>query len=505
MRIRRSLKLLLIPTLIGLAAGRTAESAADPRALIEAGAHAMGGLDLLRRLPAVRVEETGHEYMISTPTSPDGPRRMALQTFTEIRNRSLDAIRWSQVLRYPMRPEVFNRTIVATATAGATMSGPRVAPDSPAGWRAARGEVELAPERILLTALAAAQLTLEPAIVVAGDSASVVRFPYREGSVELALDRRSHLPIRVMLTYSPADDPFMHMLGDATLETTWTAWAVDSSGLWYPRQRSVTLNGEPYREYVVTSFELPAAAPPDSFAIPDTVAARFSPSRSGPRSVRLSPRPLGRNAVLYLGGYQAFAVKQDDGVVVVEAPESAEKSRAVLRDLAERWPTVPVKALIATSPMWMHLGGVREYVARRIPIYASRGTAEVVRRLVAAPHRLSPDSLSRAPRSLRLHVVGGRLELGRRADRLEVRPADGPHGAAMLLVRLPALRLLYASDIPVPDAFEPNFKAAYRAELLRTVDGLSAAIDSVFGLHVAPMGVDAIRAGTPIEAARPSG
>jgi hypothetical protein len=60
----------------------------------------------------------------------------------------------------------------------------------------------------------------------------------------------------------------------------------------------------------------------------------------------------------------------------------------------------------------------------------------------------------------------------------------------MMLVYLPEHRLLYASDVVVPDAFEPVFTAAYRAELARVVRREGIAVARVFAEHLpaAPWG-----------------
>jgi hypothetical protein len=54
----------------------------------------------------------------------------------------------------------------------------------------------------------------------------------------------------------------------------------------------------------------------------------------------------------------------------------------------------------------------------------------------------------------------------------------------MMLVWFPGRRLLYASDVLVPDAFEPVFTPAYRAELVRVVTREGLSVDRVFAEHI---------------------
>lgn len=244
-------------------------------------------------------------------------------------------------------------------------------------------------------------------------------------------------------------------------------------------------------EYVVSSLDLAASAAPDSVAIPDSVRAAFASVAASQRTLAergtlptLAPSPIAPNAVLYQGGYQSAAVKQPDGVVIIEAPESAAKSKAVLADVATRWPGVRVKAVVSTSPMWMHIGGLREYAARGIPIYALDVNVPVVRSLLAAPYAQAPDSLARVRVQPVVRSIGRITTIGAGEDRVELRPARGQQSSSMLVVYLPAQRLLYASDVVLPDAFEPVFVAGYWAELERIVRREGLSVERVFAEHL---------------------
>jgi hypothetical protein len=71
-----------------------------------------------------------------------------------------------------------------------------------------------------------------------------------------------------------------------------------------------------------------------------------------------------------------------------------------------------------------------------------------------------------------------------REDRVELRPARGQQSSSMLLVYLAAQRLLYASDVVLPDAFEPVFAAGYWAELGRVVRREGPSVERVFAEHL---------------------
>ncbi len=90
--------------------------------------------------------------------------------------------------------------------------------------------------------------------------------------------------------------------------------------------------------------------------------------------------------------------------------------------------------------------------------------------------------------------VSSLTTLGSGTERIEPRPARGQHASAMMLAWMPALRLLYASDVVVPDAFEPVFARANRAELARIVRREGLDVDRAFAEHLpAAAWADAVR------------
>ncbi len=178
---------------------------------------------------------------------------------------------------------------------------------------------------------------------------------------------------------------------------------------------------------------------------------------------------------LYQGGYQATLVKQRDDLVVIEAPVSSARSRAVIADAATRYPGTPIRAVISTSPMWMHIGGLAEYAARGIPIYVLDTNAAIVTRLLKAQP---------AARRPAIRIVCDTMTVGAGDNRLRLIPVRGLHGAAQMFVYWPARRLLYASDMVIPPTAEPVFTAAYKAELTRTIARLGLPVTTVYGLHI---------------------
>ncbi len=143
--------------------------------------------------------------------------------------------------------------------------------------------------------------------------------------------------------------------------------------------------------------------------------------------------------------------------------------------------------MLTTSDAWPHAAGVREAVARHLPIYALDLNRPLLQRLVAAPHRIHPDDLQRQPAAPQWHTVAGRTVIGTGAQRIELYPLRGADTGRQYMVYFPATRLLYASDTLVLD---PKSGALYQPELMaevaQAVDRAHLDVRTVFAMHQGP-------------------
>jgi hypothetical protein len=180
-------------------------------------------------------------------------------------------------------------------------------------------------------------------------------------------------------------------------------------------------------------------------------------------------------------------VRQSDGVVIIEAPISSGYSAKVLAEVERRFPGVPVKAVVTTSDAWPHLGGVREYAARGIPVYALDVNRPILERLLAAPRRFHPDALERAPRKATFRIVSKKTLLGEGANRLELYPIRTETGERMMMVYFPEHRLLYGSDLVQKMRDGSFFMPQYLSELMSAVGRERLTVDKVFAMHMTPV------------------
>ena len=102
--------------------------------------------------------------------------------------------------------------------------------------------------------------------------------------------------------------------------------------------------------------------------------------------------------------------------------------------------------MISTSDSCPHVGGLREYVARGIPVYVLDRTVPLLRRELSAPHHIHPDTLAKSPKQPIFRVVSGKTVIGSGANRLEIYPIHGKTSERQMMVYFPEHKLLYGSD-----------------------------------------------------------
>jgi hypothetical protein len=253
-------------------------------------------------------------------------------------------------------------------------------------------------------------------------------------------------------------------------------------------QRDHFRNGQPFHSLTITKVAINPQVPAGTLAVSPDVAAAFEKRRAempdGP--------PLGKPALLidgegslvqFIGTFNCAIIKQPDGVVLVEAPTSAQHTQAFLAEAAKRFPGSPVKALITTSDAWAHFGGLREVVASAIPVYATDLNRPLLERLVSAPFTQHPDGLAKSPKAPIFHWVSEKTALGSGPNRIEIFPIRNASGERMLMVYFPEHKLLYSSDLIQPLGDGTFFWPDYAKELTDAVNREHLSVDMFFGMH----------------------
>jgi hypothetical protein len=183
------------------------------------------------------------------------------------------------------------------------------------------------------------------------------------------------------------------------------------------------------------------------------------------------------------GRWDVALVAQEDGVVILEAPIGSGYSAKVIAEAKRRFPNLPLKAVITTSDAFPHLGGVREYVAQNVPVYALDANRPLLDHIVAARHTFEPDALERTPRKAKFVVISKKTTIGTSPNRLEIYPIRSESGERMMMVYFPEHRLLYGSDLVQKMRDGNFFMPQYLAELIQAVTRENLTVENVISMH----------------------
>jgi glyoxylase-like metal-dependent hydrolase (beta-lactamase superfamily II) len=198
--------------------------------------------------------------------------------------------------------------------------------------------------------------------------------------------------------------------------------------------------------------------------------------------------------VWLLGGqsHNSVAIEMRDRILLVEAPLSEARTLAVIRRVRELRPEKPVTDVIATHHHFDHVAGIRAAVSEGAAVITHEGNGAFIDTLVKRNHFVVPDQLTRLPARARIETVGAKRVLTDGARTVELHHIRGSaHASTLLMVYLPAEKLLVEADVyspPAPDVASPP-PAVFAPNLVENIDRLGLQVERVIPIHgrVVPM------------------
>jgi glyoxylase-like metal-dependent hydrolase (beta-lactamase superfamily II) len=472
-----------VPLLVACVLATLPLAAQTPRALVERGVQAMGGEPALRSVRSLAYDFYNAAFTLGQSELPESPIRATVSYGRVVH----DYAGGRRVIVQETRQvggAVSRQRFVATPTIGMNEINGTPGAAAPGAVAAQLRNLRLAPDRVLLAALD------DPGAVAAVPARSFrdlphdgVRLASASDTVTVWFDRVTGLPV-VLQTVT--DDP---ILGDR--ETLWwlTRWQSAGAALW-PRQWDVTVNGQLFTHLVVTAA---ATNPPPAdslWAIPDSVAQRAQPVVTPvppPAPLTVALNQLGPFVWRAEGSsHHSLVVEQPNQLVVVEGPQSTERSRALLDTLRSRFPGKRVGALVMTHYHWDHSGGLREFVAEGIPVITLEANAAFVRRVAAAGRTVRPDLQSQRRRTPTVRPFADSLVIGAGDSRVVLYRQPTVHAEGLLSAYVPGARVLFTSDVVNPPAAPtggPALPQAGSAELVALARSRGLAVDRYAGGH----------------------
>jgi glyoxylase-like metal-dependent hydrolase (beta-lactamase superfamily II) len=299
----------------------------------------------------------------------------------------------------------------------------------------------------------------------------------------MLVDTRTNLPVRIeKVVYQP-------MLGDVTLATEFSDWQdVSGGGLKLPTRIVQRLaNRWTLSEYQVANARVNEDV--GNIGMTDSVRA-LTPLLTPAVTVAVEEMAPG---VWWIGGgtHHTIAIEQSRSIVLVEAPQSDERTLAVIAKARELRPGKPVEIVINTHHHFDHAGGVRAAISQGLTIVTHEGNRDFyVRAVFPGRHVSQQDALAKNPTPLKITPVRDKRIMSDSLRTIEIYEATGnPHAGTMLVVYLPAEKILIQADMYNPPAANapppPGFPFA--ANLLDNIKRRGLVVERVVGIHGRPV------------------
>jgi glyoxylase-like metal-dependent hydrolase (beta-lactamase superfamily II) len=305
----------------------------------------------------------------------------------------------------------------------------------------------------------------------------LVRINVGGNKFAILIDPVTSLPSRIQkVTYNA-------MLGDVTLETELSDWR-DVDGLKLPMRFTQRL-GE---RWTLSDMRLAKAtlnADVADFGVPAEMRTQPAPAPAAP-VVNVEEIVPG---VWYLNGqtHHTVAIEQQRSIVLVEAPQSEERTLAVIERARTLVPSKPVDMVINTHHHFDHAGGIRAAINQGLTVLTHEGNRDFYERAVfPGRHFVMTDAQARNPKPLRLMALGDKYVRRDSLRTIETYHLSGnAHSGSMLVVYLPAERLLIQADLYAPPAANATAPVVFpfAANLLEHIQRRGLQVDRVIGIH----------------------
>ena len=309
---------------------------------------------------------------------------------------------------------------------------------------AAHHRLALGPLRLLLTARNSPDLHLAAPEMLRSTSHPVLAFVWQGVPVRILINPFNHLPDAVETEEQFRDH--WYQWGDVQRRIYFENWQT-FHGIIYPTNQVEERNGILWQSTQILSLNFNIPVDEADFKMDAKAVQQSAQSKGWERPFQAkTPTPLAPGITLFQASWNATLVKQEDGMVILEAPLSGGYLGGVVDEAKRQYPGLPIKAVLSTSDSWPHVGGVRQAVALGLPVYILDLNQPLLDRLIKAPHKIHPDALAGAPKKPLWRTVSQKVRVGTGENRMELYPLHGVCTERQYMVYFPEHQLLYASD-----------------------------------------------------------
>jgi glyoxylase-like metal-dependent hydrolase (beta-lactamase superfamily II) len=272
------------------------------------------------------------------------------------------------------------------------------------------------------------------------------------------------------------------VLGDMPYSFSYSDYK-DFGGVKFPSHIVQSGGGFAVNDFIVTGVQTTVAA---DLKVPANVQAATLPA------VQVASSKLADGVWLLAGGsHHSVLVDFDTYVAVIEAPQTEERSLAVIAEVKKLVPGKPIKYLISTHHHFDHAGGLRTYVAEGATIVTHVSNKPYWEKTFMAPAALVPDTQTKARKAPVIETVGDKHVITDGKKAIEVYNTVGDsHSNELLVAYLPASKILVEADSYSPGTPPSATVPPDAAVLYDNVKRLKLDVGTVVGIHgrgAAPM------------------
>lgn len=246
------------------------------------------------------------------------------------------------------------------------------------------------------------------------------------------------------------------VLGDMLVETTYSSYQ-KFDGVAFPMRIVQRSGGHPSLDLWISSVRPNATA---AIEVPETVKTAPAPAPT-----RVEAQKMAEGVYWLTGGsHHSVAIDMRDHVIVVEGPLGEERALAVIAKVKEAIPGKPIRYVVNTHHHFDHSGGLRAFVDEGATVVTHQMNQPFYEKAWAAPRTINPDRLSQSRKAAAFQAVTDRAVLTDGSRQVEIhRIANSPHNDGLLMVYLPAEKILIEADAYTPGpAAPPPAEAAGR-------------------------------------------
>lgn len=462
-----------LPSILFMATLCACASTTPERRAVEAAASALGGIERVTALSALVLEGEGTQWNVGQDMTIDSTS----QTFSITGyHRAIDLEAGRMQVQQTLTPNFLYYQGQDPRPQTYGLDG-EIAYTVRANGAAARASADNARERfvemyhhpvVLVRAALGQDATLSNLRTEGTEQLIDIELP-GGGPFTMAMDAASYRPTRIQsLTAHPN-------LGDTVIETRFEDY-MDVSGLQLP-ERLVTMTDR------FKALELRLSRPSldvdrDDLVAPEGARAAALPE---PPAISVSAEAVADGVWLLAGqSHHSALVEFQDYLMLIEAPHSEARTRAVIERARELVPGKPLTVLVSTHFHFDHSAGLRAAVAEGLKVLVHESDVAYFEEATTRPHTLEPDELARNPRALDIEGVGDSRVIEDGTRRVELyHIAGNPHGDTLLMAYLPRERILVQVD-----AFGPGSAVhPYAPNLLENIRSRNLRVDRIVPLH----------------------